>query len=200
MKRSAVIKLTVFPILFAALWAAVSNAPMSRAEIPNTTQSFIPTIYSQAIGATSRNGHYLNGDPADTLVAGLTASSQTETTSVFPIWGARQIVVVVRDSSISPATSQFVDSMQVSYSLSWDGVASGVNWTKPRTVSSASYSQWNPALPDTFQFAVRGRIDTTIAITASATSVWRETTSRTSGTGTVKRGAGSAAAGTNRPT
>lgn len=154
-----------FPVLFAAAFAIFSAVLVAKGEVPNTTQSFIPTIYSQAVGVTSRNGHYLNGDPADTLQAGLTASSQTETTSVFPIWGARQIVVVVRDSVPSAA---FVDSMQVQYSLSWDGVASGANWTKPRTVSSASYSQWNPALPDTFQIAVRGRVDTTIAVSASA--------------------------------
>jgi hypothetical protein len=166
MKRETFARCFVVPAvaigLFLALLDMASLTPGAKfyawaAGLPITRNETL-RIYSSG----ARGGHYLNGNPADTFAA------VPETTYAFPTWGMQQGVLLVTDSSI--VGSIYVDSMQVAYSLSWDGVNGGTNWTQPRTVLSASYAQNKPSIPDTFMVAVRGRIDTTISITASATT------------------------------
>jgi len=170
--RRAFAKWVVLPAMGLAvlygLLAVMAVLPHSRfmadaAGLP-ITRNEVLRIFSQAVGATSKNGHYLNGAAADTLSA--VGGSGAETTYAVPIWGMRKGVLLVRDSAI--VNAGYADSMQVSYSLSWDGVNSGANWSQPRTVTSLSYAQNKPSIPDTFLIACRGRLDTTIAITASA--------------------------------
>ncbi len=142
--------------LVAALLNIVSLVPMASSD--SYTRNEVLRIYS----SSSRGGHWLDGSPADSFAA------VPETTYAFPIWGMQQGVLIVKDTSA--VGSVYVDSMQVAYSLSWDGANAGANWTQPRTVLSASYAQNKPSIPDTFMIAVRGRIDTTISITAAATT------------------------------
>ena len=163
----------------------------------------VPTIYSQKVNpytgtadgtvgsatARYRNGHYINGDPTDSLIGGNflkwdSGGAWVETTAVIPVLGAGLIQVLYRDTSLVSANTvpgsgggDFVDSMTVFYSLSdTDALGSGTGWTQPRplsqsvVVSAVAFSQWAPTVPDTFQVAVRGMADTVHAITAKATT------------------------------
>lgn len=160
----------------------------------------VPKIYSQkvnpytgladgTVGSTTaryRNGHYVNGDPTDSLIGQNflkwdSGGAWVETTQVIPVLGAGMIQVMYRDTSLASANTvpgagggDFVDSMQVFFSLSdTDPVGSGTGWTQPRILSNAAmlgYGNWAPAIADTFQVSWRGICDSTKAITAQATT------------------------------
>jgi hypothetical protein len=178
------------------LWPVLKNV---HADGPRITQ-IVPKIYSQKINpytgvadgvassatARYRNGHFLNGDPSDSLVGSNffswdSGAAWVETTAVIPVLGANLIEVMYRDTSLASANTvpgsgggDFVDSASVFFSFSdTDPVGNTSNWTRPRVMTNAAmlgYGNWAPAVADTFQVSWRGIADSTKSITAAATT------------------------------
>lgn len=89
-----------------ALWpmkchsaTALNRTPMAI-DANGKLYSYIPYISQLSTTAPLRDGHALNGNPADSLV-GIAA----ETTSVIPVFGARHVMIWYRDSTDGAGTS-----------------------------------------------------------------------------------------------